>query len=358
MIDLKCFNKKELADFVISDKYKTYDFLPVTKHRALSQIKNLKADEDDILLTLAFEGEKLAGYLGTFPDLLIIDKKSVKYAWLSTLYVNENFRGKRIAQQLLDKVFEKYEGKIAITEFTKEAESLYAKTKMFNYIEPKIGKRFYFRSDFETIIPRRKPKFSGLKPLFKTIDFVANTLVSTKIQLEKNKKINFEITNSVDQESEDFINKFPKNRTAEELNLIIKNPWVLEGENSEINYLFSSFSKEFRYVWVKIFDEQNNLKTCSLLQIRDRHLKISYLFNKNELGDFVSFLEKFIRENKIKTLVSYHSKLNEKLSSKKLSKLHQKKIERRYLFHKELLKILSENIDLNYQDGDGDAVFT
>ena len=51
-------------------------------------------------------------------------------------------------------------------------------------------------------------------------------------------------------------------------------------------------------------------------------------------------------------------KLNEKLSSKIFSKLHQKEIERRYLFHKELLEILPENFNPNFQDGDGDPVFT
>ena len=132
MITLKCLNKKDLEEFVNSGEYESFNFLPITKHRALSQIKNPNATENDVLLTLAFEGNELAGYLGTFPDELLVKNNPLKYAWLSTLFVSENFRGKRIAQHLLEKVFEKYNSQIAITEFTVEAESLYAKMKIFD----------------------------------------------------------------------------------------------------------------------------------------------------------------------------------------------------------------------------------
>ncbi|MWK60467.1 GNAT family N-acetyltransferase, partial [Pseudomonas otitidis] len=110
--------------------------------------------------------DQLAGYLGTLPDFFMIDGKKQKFAWLSTLYVSEKFRGKKIAQKLLEKAFESYGNNIAITEFTKEAENLYNKTKQFDYIPPKTGKRYYFRTDFQTMVSEKKPKAKPLKPLF------------------------------------------------------------------------------------------------------------------------------------------------------------------------------------------------
>ena len=358
MITLKCLNKKDLEEFVLSGAYQSFDFLPITKHRALSQIKNPNAAEDDILLTLAFEGEQLAGYLGSLPDQLMLEYKPLKYAWLSTIFVSENFRGKRIAQQLLDHVFEKYDGKIALTEFTKEAESLYAKTKKFEYISPKIGKRFYFRTDFETFLPNKKPQFATLKPVLKAIDSFLNAAISFRLKLIKRREVNFEIYKNIDEESEKFIGNFPKNRSSENLRWIMENPWVLEGNEIEKNYQFSSFSKEFNYYWIKIFDENKILKTVALLQTRDLNLKIPYLFSHDNLDDFTHFLENFIQEKEIKTLISYHSKLNERLSAKKFPKLYKKETERRYLFHKELIKLIPENCNINYQDGDGDPIFT
>ncbi|TXF75039.1 GNAT family N-acetyltransferase [Chryseobacterium sp.] len=358
MIILKCLNKKDLEQFIHSGEYESFDFLPITKHRALSQIQNPKADEDDVLLSLAFENGKLAGYLGSLPDLLTVDSMPVKYAWLSTVYVNENFRGKKIAQQLLQKVFERYNGKIAMTEFTKEAENLYMKTGKVEYITSKKGQRFYFRTDFETLIPRKKTGLSKLKPIFKTVDLLANSLVSAKRQLEKSKSLHFEIKDDVDEESERFISHFPSTRTAAELNLIIRNPWILEGRETLKKYLFSSYSKDFKYFWVKIYDDSGHLSDGALLQMRDGHLKIPYLFSKGDLEDFVNFLKNFIIEKKIKTLISYHTHLNEQLISGKFPKLYHKNAERKYLYHKDLLKVLPENFDPHYQDGDGDPVFT
>ena len=358
MITLKCLTRKDLEEFILSEEYQSFDFLPITKHRALSQIKNPNTNENDILLTLAFEDDQLAGYLGSFPDTLMSQNNSIKYAWLSTLFVSEKFRGKRIAQQLLDKVFEKYEGKIAITEFTKEAESLYNKTKKFEYIFPKIGQRFYFRTDLENLIPNKKPQFSKLKPVFKITDFLLNTAFSFPVKLKKKKKVHFEISKIIDKESEKFMEHFPKNRSVENLRWILQNPWVLEENAYQIKYQFSCFSKEFNYYWVKIFDENKVLHTVALLQTRNLNLKIPYLFSIDNLDNFTSFLENFIRVKKIKTLISYHTDLNQKLDDKKFAKLHKKEAERRYMFHKELLKSLPANYQPNYQDGDGDPIFT
>lgn len=75
MIQLKTFNRKELEDFVLSGAFQQYDFLPVTKHRALSQIRNPKASDEDTLLILAFSEDKLAGYVGCFPDCFNVNGK-------------------------------------------------------------------------------------------------------------------------------------------------------------------------------------------------------------------------------------------------------------------------------------------
>ena len=358
MIVFKTLDKKQLQEFVDSGVYKNYDFLPITKHRAFSQTKNPKADENDVLLILAFENEKLAGYLGTFPDNFSINGENIKYAWLSTLFVSEHFRGKRIAQQLLEKAFESYDGNIAITEFTKEAESLYNKTKLFNYIHPKKGKRYYFRTDFETIIPSKKPKIAKLKPLFSLVDFFANTVISIKNKFNKKPEFHFEILDKIDAESSTFINLFQKNRNSSEINWFIENPWVLENNSPFANYLFSSFSQEFKYFWIKIFNKNKEIETCALLQLRDGHLKIPYLFSSKNLNKMASFLSHFIVEKKVKILTSYHPKLNEIMNHSTFKKLYKKDFERRYLFHKNLLQNLPENFNPNYQDGDGDCALT
>ncbi|MBB4807715.1 GNAT superfamily N-acetyltransferase [Chryseobacterium defluvii] len=359
MIHLKTFNKKELAEFVSSGDFRKYDFLPITEQRAKSQIRNPKADDEQALLILAFDDDRLAGYLGCFPDHFLIDGNPVKYAWLSTIYVSNEFRGKRIAQTLLNKAFEEYNGAISITEFTKEAESLYNKIGVFQYIESKKGKRYYFRSDLATVIPSKKPETKPMKPLFRITDLGINSLLSVKNYFSEKPDFTFEILDKIDTESAEFISRFKSNRNAAEINWIMENPWVLEGKSKEEKYLFSNTAQVFRYHWVKIYDHHGVLETCSLLFIRDGHLKIPYLFSNSDLTLYIDFLSYFIIEKKIKTLTSYQTTLNEKIiTAKGFPKIYERDFERRYMFHKRFFEKLPENFTPYFQDGDGDCAMT
>lgn len=359
MIHLKTFNKKQLEIFISSGEFQSYDFLPITEHRAKSHIKNPKANDDQTLLILAFDDDQLAGYIGCLPDRFKINDQTINYAWLSTLFISNQFRGKKIAQTLLNKAFEEYHGNIAITEFTKEAESLYNKIGVFRYIKPKQGERSYFRTDLETIIPSRKEKTKPLQPVFRIADSVCNFFISIKNSFVKQSTFPFEILDTIDQESKHLISKFNSNRTAQEINWAIENPWVLEGSKPDKRYLFSSYSKSFRYFWVKIYDEDKNLITGSLLMIRDGHLKIPYLFSEDDLKPFIDFLSYFIVENKVKMMTSYHPELNDKIHSHlSFPNIHQRSIERRYMFHQDFFDHLPKNFSPDFQDGDGDCLMT
>jgi GNAT superfamily N-acetyltransferase len=360
MTELKTFNKKELEDFISSGDFRGFDFLPISEHRAKSQIRNLKALDNQTLLVLAFYEGKLAGYVGCFPDNYLIDGKIFHYAWLSTLFVSEEFRGKRIAKTLLNKMFEEYDGNIIATEFTKEAEALYNVLGVFEYMYPKAGKRYYFRSDAAHIIPAKKPDAKVLKPVFQITDAVANSLIALKNSAIRKPEFRFEILDHIDAESAEFMSRFQAKRNADEINVFIKNPWVLESKKKEEKYLFSSYAEVFKYVWVKIYDDNSNLKACSLLQLRDGSLKIPYLFSEAAgLDPFIEFLSYFIVSNKVKTLTSYQKDLNTKIEqSKTFPKIYERDFERRYLFHKQLIQHLPEGFGPQYQDGDGDCMMT
>ncbi len=358
MITLKTYNRKELEDFISTGDFQQYDFLPITRHRALSHIQNPKASDEDKLLILAFDEEKLIGYVGCFPDSFIIDGKEIRYAWLSTLYANPEYRKKRPAKALLKKVFEEYEGRIAITEFTKEAEALYNIMGVFEYIFPKEGKRYYFRTDAAKMIPEKKPETQSLKPLFQILDATANGLISIKNLIVPKPNFKYEVLDQIDKESADFINEFSGQRNADEINAFIDNPWVLEGEKDE-KYLFSSFAGTFKYFWIKIFDQDQKIKACLLLQLRDGYLKIPYFFPNGDADEVVRFLNYFIVTHKVKGFTSYQIALNKEIQhSKGFSPIYERDFTREYLFHKNLLELLPDNFNPNYQDGDGDCMMT
>ena len=68
MIDIRLLNKKHLNEYINSDIFADQDNIPISKHRALSHFNNPRLDEDDIILLLAYENDRMIGYLGVLPD--------------------------------------------------------------------------------------------------------------------------------------------------------------------------------------------------------------------------------------------------------------------------------------------------
>lgn len=353
------YNKDSLKKFIESGEYKTFSFLPVSLHRAISHINNPRADKDDILLIIAKENNQLAGYLGLLTDQIFQDGNSIKVAWLSTLYVDTAFRGKKIANKLLNLANEFYNDSILITEFTPEAERLYQRSNYFNYLEPLEGERYYFRSDLANTLPRKNSRYVKLTPLLKGIDKLVNCFVNLKPQ----HKINFtdfeyHITSSLTTEDCNFIEKEEEtffNRKSKELLWIISYPWVLKESKKLDNYLFSATSKEFKTEILRI---TSNNKIISLLiyTIRDGIMKIGYVFGNNKEA-IANCLPVIVKRNLIKTLISYDKELNTIINHKEtLSIIYQKKSLRKFLIHKNLQKKIYDYKGIS--GGDGDCIFT
>ena len=66
--------------------------LPITPYRAHSQIKNPKAEDSDICLIVARDGEKINGYIGILPDYIFIGEKKRKIGILSSWWVDQNYK--------------------------------------------------------------------------------------------------------------------------------------------------------------------------------------------------------------------------------------------------------------------------
>lgn len=361
MIQLKTYNKKELKYFVSSGEFRQYDFLPITEHRALSHIHNPRATEEQTLLILAFYEGKLAGYMGCLPDYFEVEGKIIRFAWLSTLYVSNEFRGKKVAKALLQKALDDYNSHVIMAEFTQEAEVFFNHIGSVENIFPKNGKRYYFRLDSATLLSEKRSWIKTFKPLLHISDSVINAFVGLKNIGTGKVKFRFETLEQMDMEIKYFVSSYQCQRPVDEINYFITNPWILEGRKKDNNYFFSSYAEVFKYVWIKIYDEQGNLETVSLLLLRDGHLKIHYIFSTGDssLNRFIKFLNTFIIQNKIKMMTVYNETLNKSIQkSKSLATIYEKDFKRDYLFRKELLQSLPKNFNPNLQDGDGDCMMT
>lgn len=363
-MEIKGLNKFELNEFIQSKEYENLSFVPISKHRAISHIHNPRALPSDQLLFLAYEEDRLLGYLGVLPDLLWEANESYHCGWLSCLWIDPEQRGKNIAMQLVSAALEAWENKILITEYTAAAERLYSKTKAFQHFKTIEGIRFYRRFELARILPPKKDYFLRIKPILRLVDSSFNFLLhifSRKIRIQGD-DVHYTLENNFDAEALKFIqsNKEENSfmRAKEELNWILNYPWIYSGEQDEWSkkYHFSSIDKRFDFKVIKVY-ESKKLINVLMISIRNRHLKIPYIFSQGSINSIAFCIQRILQDENIATLSCYHPQLTAYLKQNKMRVFHKKPIQRSYLISKELAT-LSKVMNARIQDGDGDCSFT
>lgn len=104
-IRLKEVRVKDLYDF--AREYATAkdpgDLEVISQRRGRSQANNPHADEYDVGLLIAYEGDKCVGYLGLMPGLAEIGDNYEKVYWATGWYVSPEVRGQSVGSLLMKK---------------------------------------------------------------------------------------------------------------------------------------------------------------------------------------------------------------------------------------------------------------
>jgi hypothetical protein len=362
-METRTYNRRELSDFISSEAFSSLEDIPISKHRAVSQINNPRASGDDVLLVVQFDGEKMVGYLGILPDRMYKGDEPVKMAWLTSFWIHEDYRGKRIKSILFDKATGLWDQKVLITNLIPWTVAIYEKTGIFQPARDKIGIRGYLRADLAVILPPKKKWFETMKPLLKVTDFVINSFGDVRFWFFKgydHGDIRVEQMNHIDQAMADFIDAHNKSfwhrRGKEELEWIMQNPWVLEdnkGNQDSSGYFFSTTSKRFFYRLVR-FTSGNRITGLVLLCIRNSNLTVPFVFADREcLDEIAGELVNTMLSQKLKTVTTFQEGLACALKKLNRSFIFMKKIKRTYF----IAKKLDFANTLDFQDGDGDCAF-
>lgn len=368
MIEIKQLNKKLLLEYINSVHFGTGNDIPISFHRAHSQVKNPRLDEEDIILLLAFDEGNLIGYLGILPDTIFLkDREPIKIGWLSCIWVSQHARGKGISMKLVFKSLELWNNKILLTEYVPSIKIIYDRTNQFvNKPFSKKGIRLYIKFDLYNILPPKSVIFFRLKWLLKAIDFCTNGLLNIRSKFFKAdlSHVHFEYIDHIDDELNDFIVRKQDRqlfkRSKDDLNWIIQNPWILSSiKKDDLNkkYYFSSTAKSFNFYSLIIRNSDNKLIAFMIFAKRDNALKLPYLYHDNCLDKIVNVINYHLIKWNIRTFTSFHSDLAQKLKCKKTPAIYRKEIIRNYMISS-IFKDEIFNSDFEIQDGDGDCSFT
>lgn len=356
MINIVGLNKQQIKGFTTSENFIKFPFAPISQLREISHIQNTRAKDDDILLFLAYENEELTGYLGILPDdVTKTDGRKIHFGWLSTIFVSEKSRGKQIAQKLLYAAGDSYDNNLLITEFTENAARVYNKIGLFEDLNSIKAIRYYFKSNLAELLPSKKEVFANNKIWLKRFDSLMNVFIP---YFGTGKNHLYKISKTWDKNLEKFISKQKKNpiaRSSEEFKWILNSPWI-STEKGQPNYLFSSYSKQYKIFWVSVYQNQE-IVSAMLCSVRNGHLKVLYYFgNITVISDV---LPQIIKLYTVKMMTIYNDQLNYEIrKNKTLRTFYKRPLERKYMIHKNFKEKLGKDFNFNFSDGDGDFSFT
>jgi GNAT superfamily N-acetyltransferase len=369
MIVIRDIKTSELEEFINSDEYRGMRNIPISKQRAISSIYNPRGDKDDKVLFLAYDDDKYIGYLGALTDILNIDNKPCKVAWLSCMWVDRNYRRQGIAVKLLNHAYEIWNSDLLITNYIPASRKTFEKTGKFIEFKSLQGVRGYLRFNLGEIIINKKPGLKGIKWLLLLFDFTANLFNDLRLLFWKSgvnmKNINIEYLSEIDAETDEFIrqrskdNLSPKDKTF--FDWVKKCPWVLNTpieDYTSRRYEFSAVSKNFNQLYIKLTNIENKMLAFIMLTVHGSHLKTPYLFFDDDYGNVVrKVIYTHILSLKIKTFTTFHPELVKIIRAKRNPFILIRKMFYKSLITNELLQKVRDADKYILMEGDGDCAF-
>lgn len=363
-MEIRRLNKKALREFIDSEEFKSMPLIPITKYRALSHLTNPRAADDDVLLLMAFEDNKMAGYLGVLADFLYDGDKFYKVGWLSASGVDPNQRRKGIAGKLLHAALDAWNNQILVADWVPSSFGVYEKSGAFTTLASRTGVQANIRFNLRENFPAKTlPRRIGLA----AADKFLNSFNSVRLLFAlKNNNPLYEKVDGIDDESVQFMSRWKSSelfrRSEKEYAWILKYPWVLQKSSEypkrDERFIFSSVCNEFRHEVIKIRNNRSEMIAFLMLTVRNKSLQIPYVYFQSEQVEAVAgFIYRYMYEKGIKEMVSYDSRLSEYILTNKTPFISRQKTAIPYIITKSLAEKLKES-GKTIQDGDGERVFT
>ena len=342
--------------------------IPITKHRALSHLSNPRASDDDSLLLLAFEDNRMVGYLGILADFLYDREEVYKAGWASASWVDPSMRRKGIAGKLLREALDAWNNHILVGDWVPNSFGVYEKSGAFTDLVCREGIRAYLRFNLREILPLKKTFFT--KIILIPADGVLNIFNSLRLYCHspvfRNDYPLYEKSDTIDDESAEFMSRWKNSemfrRSERDLNWILKYPWVLEKSpecpKPDKRFHFSSVCNEFHNEIIKLRNSRNEMIALLMLTTRNKSLQIPYLYYHSDQVETVArFIYGYMYDKKIKGITLFDTRLSEYILRNRTPFITKQRKVRPYIITKSLADKLTDDGRI-IQDGDGELAFT
>jgi len=361
--------KKDIPFLMDSSSLWSHSFLPISKHRLWAHYNNPRCEDEDLVMLLAYLGDEMIGYMGVYTDVIKINESEQKIGWLSTWWVHPKTKGTGIGRMLLNTMYEEWNGKIGISQFTDSAKRVYDKSGYFMSLKNNKGIKAVMKANFSDVFPVLFPKLSFLMPLYIFSDFILNVFLNFKIYFLKFpiqrrlKDVTIEYLPYPDSEVRTLIDQYGKNDISYKdnafFNWLKTYKWVYEAPlipyTDKNLYAFSMYDKSFEYFFVRI-NVKEKCKGFLVLQKRGVVLKVLFAYYdcKNNAKLMADVINLHAIKLKIREIICYETEIVEHIFKSTLL-LYKKKRVKKSIISKSFGVDNFEDKRVNY--GDGDCAF-
>ena len=352
---------KDLESFMQNETFQQFTTIPVTDLRAKSYLNNPNAQPGDVVLYLGFIEKQLVAFRSFFAGSIFSEYQPVRFAWCSGNWVHPGYRRKGFSEQLLNEAFTDWNGKLMFTNYAPNSEKLYLKTGQFHPIHQFHGFRGYLFPKTRKLIPVASKNWVT-KFAFSAVDSIIGGFSSVRILFftpRQNPDFEFKPIQFPDVECFQILRNKPHNhlfsRGETELKWIFQFPWVSKDRQSATEkYPFSSHSTSFIYQTVKVFIK-NKLEGFFIFSVREGHLKTLYFTVPGGIErELANYLRQYCAEHKIEVITVYKCELAQQLFKRNFPFLCPKKYGQKIYSSFEI----KNRANFQFQDGDGDVIFT
>lgn len=353
---IKSYTKLDFHSWVVRRENNGLNDSIISKNRAIAQMNNPDANDDDILLTIAQINEKCIGYRGVFPENIIYEGEKLKIGWLTTFFVDPSYRGKGMAKKLMEPIINYYNNGVGSIHSSENALKVYKNLGWDISLVSKTTFLFKLHKPNNFSIKKRIVNF--FRPILNfTIVFFHN------LWLRKSYKQEFEVeyTDIIDNQLYHFIRNNARMdlflKSQEKLNWILRYKWPSVAPcifRTNQKYYFTNYVKDFSQ-YALIIKVNEEIVGFLILRNKNGHLTIPFFYYADEKKEcvFKSILEHML-ELKTYTLTTSNKNFIQYIDNSKLIRFAKQKIKISYSHTKQAF-FKAKTCKL--QDGDGDLFF-
>jgi GNAT superfamily N-acetyltransferase len=304
-MDLVKIQLKDLKTFCASELFRQFDVKPISPLRLESYIHNPRANGEDIVLYMWLADKKLIAFWLILPDYIETHTEKIRFGWCTGAWVNPNYRRQGLSTSLLHASYQDWQGRLMFTNYSKISEDMFDHTHQFPALAKRNGLRFYLYPDFNQLYKNRSG-YGKIKWLLPVVSLGVSTVSRLKsLFYRKNKSITSVELDGLDAECRTWLENYPDtffNRKSEELDWMMRYPWVTQSPQTLCAFPFSYIKSNVRLRILKVFENQR-FAGFFIYTIIDAKMKIIYHFlEENDWHLMVSIVSEIARKYKIEYL--------------------------------------------------------